>query len=75
MRALGVFIAAKRKERGLRSIDLAEQTGIPATWIRGLENGRINTMPPPERVKALAAALGVPVRDLLVAAGYLEQDE
>jgi transcriptional regulator with XRE-family HTH domain len=74
MTPLGDYIQDRRTAKGLRSRDLADQTGIPATWIRNLENGRITSLPSPDRLRAIAAALGVTVTDLLIVAGYLDND-
>lgn len=74
MTGLGAFIKAKRRERGMVGRELAAKIDAPLHWVNHLENGRIKTLPSPERLKAIAAALDVPVRDLLIAACYLDME-
>ena len=70
---LGDYIAARRRELLLTAPMLAERAGVPVQYVRNLENARISTFPPPDRLRALAAALGVTPRDLLIAAGYIDE--
>lgn len=71
---IGTFIKATRRAKGMAARELAAKIDAPLHWINHLENGRIKALPSPERLKAIAAALDVPMRDLLTAAGYLEPE-
>jgi transcriptional regulator with XRE-family HTH domain len=72
---IGSFIARRRRALDLTAAELAERAGTTRQVIANLENGRVTTLPAPEIVRALAAALDVPVTSLLTAAGYLNDPE
>lgn len=42
--SLGTSIARRRKERGLRQIDLAKKAGVSRATIEALENGRLGEL-------------------------------
>jgi DNA-binding XRE family transcriptional regulator len=52
-----------RAEHVLSQQDLAELAGVSKTTIVGIEAGRIH--PHPSTVRKLAAALGVPAREMM----------
>jgi transcriptional regulator with XRE-family HTH domain len=73
-RALGRAIRRKREERGLGVRGLETASGVNVSSIVSLERGDI-LAPQPDTLKALAAALNVPVSDLFTVAGWLPADE
>lgn len=73
-RRLGRLIHAKRDERGLGVRGLEAASGVNVSSIVSLERGDILT-PQPDTLKALAAALDVPVSDLFTVAGWLPVNE
>jgi transcriptional regulator with XRE-family HTH domain len=54
--------------------DVAAKTGVSVSYITQIENGR-RKAPGPDVLKKLAPAYNVPVRDLLKAAGYMDDIE
>lgn len=71
----GTWLYSRRKEKGLTQEQLAGRAGISKAYIGHLENARPNTqgvptMPDRDKVAALAKALGAPVPEALIAAGY-----
>lgn len=61
---IGRAVRAWREYRGIRATDLAQMTGIRKEYLSHLENERILT-PRDEVIAGLAAALSVPVADVL----------
>src|SRR6266566_757035 len=73
-RKLGQLIRRCREERSLTIRGLEAASGVNVSSIVSLERGDILT-PQPDTLKALAAALDVPVSDLFTVAGWLPADE
>lgn len=63
------YIKGLRKERKLTIRAVTAKAGINDGELTRLESGKCN--PRPETLKALAAALGVPLTDLFVKADYI----
>ncbi len=73
-RSLGRLIRQYREQRGLGIRGLEAASGVNVSSIVSLERGDILT-PQPDTLKALAAALDVPVSDLFTVAGWLPANE
>lgn len=73
-RQLGQLIRRCREQRGLGIRGLEAASGVNVSSIVSLERGDILT-PQPDTLKALAAALDVPVSDLFTVAGWLPAGE
>lgn len=63
----GSALQVIRERTGLTQTDLAKQTGVSQGRISELESGRKNVKP--QTVKALAAALAIPLTAILAADG------
>ncbi|WP_025853212.1 helix-turn-helix domain-containing protein [Paenibacillus ehimensis] len=70
----GSFLKRKREDRGYTLVQLAEASGISIAQLSRLENGLRDT-PKPETVKKLAHALEVSLVEMMVLAGYWDQEE
>lgn len=68
---LGEYVRASRKARGWTQEGLAERANVDQTFISQVETGRIQR-PSFEYLRRLGAGLGVPINDLMAAAGLLE---
>ena len=66
----GDYLRSLREGQKLSLREAAAKTGVSVSYITQIENGRRNA-PGPEVLKKLAPAYNVPVRDLLRAAGYM----
>jgi transcriptional regulator with XRE-family HTH domain len=73
-RGLGAFVRDRRRLLGLTQAELAERAGVLQASVSDLERGRV-ALPGADARRRLAAALGVPHVDLLVAAGELTAEE
>jgi transcriptional regulator with XRE-family HTH domain len=73
MEPFGSYLRRLRKEKGLTLKEVEKAAKVSNAYISLVERGRRNP-PHPEILKRLAKAYDVPQRDLLVAAGYLEDD-
>jgi transcriptional regulator with XRE-family HTH domain len=73
-RRLGRLIRDRREWRGFGLRGLEAASGVNISTIVSLERGDILT-PQPDTLKALAAALDVPVSDLFTVAGWLPAGE
>lgn len=71
---LGRFIRQVRLSRGLTQAQLALYTGIGQAEISRIENGERKT-PSPEYLRKIGEVLHIPPRQLLVLAGYINEDE
>jgi transcriptional regulator with XRE-family HTH domain len=71
MENLGEYLRKLREGQRLSLREAAAKTGVSVSYITQIENGKRNT-PGPEILKKLAPAYNAPVRELLKAAGYLE---
>jgi transcriptional regulator with XRE-family HTH domain len=65
--ALGRAICALRERAGLTQEQLADASGLHATWLGEAERGRRN--PTYQSLSRLAAGLGVPLAELVRLAG------
>ena len=68
---IGEYLRSLREGQKLSLREAAARTGVSVSYITQIENGR-RKAPGPEVLKKLAPAYNVPVRDLLRAAGYLD---
>jgi len=68
----GEYISSLRREHGLSLRDVGAKASISSSYLAQIEHGR-RRPPGPELLKRLAPVYDVPVRDLLKAAGYLEE--
>jgi transcriptional regulator with XRE-family HTH domain len=73
-RRLGHLLRQRREQRGLGVRALEAASGVNVSSIVSLERGDILT-PQPDTLKALAAALDLPVSDLFTVAGWLPAGE
>jgi len=62
--AVGKVIAQARKERRMTQAQLAEATGMSLEWVKQVETGR-TLAPREDSLRKTAAALDIPVSDLL----------
>ena len=70
---LSSFIREWLDGRKLSALALAQRAGIPHTTLSALFNH--DNVPRPATLKKLAAAMGVPIGQLLVLAGHLTEQE
>ncbi len=68
----GEYMKQLRDEQRLSLRDVAARTGISVSYLTQIEHGRKKN-PGADILKKLAPIYNVPVRDLLKAAGYLEE--
>ncbi|KTB47861.1 Helix-turn-helix domain [Dehalogenimonas alkenigignens] len=68
----GGYIRQLRQKQRLSLRDVAQKTGISYSYLAQIEQGRRNP-PGPDFMKRLAPVYQVTLRDLLKAAGYLEE--
>ncbi len=73
LEALGAFIRAQRQTAGLSLRDLAGRTHVSNAYLSQIERGLHE--PSLSVLRAVAAALGVPVETLLARAGVLAKEE
>ncbi len=74
MKSFGEYLHDLRKRKGL-TLKQVEAEGVASNaYLSQLERGR-RKPPHPEILKGLAALYEVPLKDLLVAAGYLPSEE
>jgi transcriptional regulator with XRE-family HTH domain len=73
-RQLGQLLRKRREARGLGVRGLEAASGVNISSIISLERGDI-LAPQPDTLKALAAALDMPVSDLFTVAGWLPAKE
>ena len=74
MADFGEYLKNLRDQSKLSLRDVAAKTGMSYSYLTQIEHGR-RKAPGPELLKKLAPVYGVPVRDLLKAAGYLDEVE
>jgi len=63
IRNIGINIQEKRKELGVKQVDLANSIGMEDSALRRIESGRTN--PTIKTLLKISIALGVQVEDLL----------
>jgi len=73
MEQFGSYLRRLRKEKGLTLKQVEKAAKVSNAYISLVERGRRNP-PHPDILTRLAKVYEVPQRDLLVAAGYLEDD-
>ena len=73
METFGSYLHRLRKERGLTLKQVEVQAKVSNAYISQIERG-LRKPPHPEILKRLARTYDVEHRDLLIAAGYLEED-
>jgi len=71
MNDFGEYLRKLREAQKLSLREMAAKTGVSVSYITQIENGK-RKAPGQEVLKKLAPAYNVPVRDLLKAAGYLD---
>ena len=74
MPRLGSYLRRLRQEKGMTLVRLAKMSGISIGYISELERSE-QTNPHPNILKKLASVYGVPLQELMEAAGYLVMDE
>lgn len=67
---LGAYVRARRETLGISGRMLSAALGIEPTMLSRIETGAMKTLPEPELLRNIAAALSVPMSALLEAAGY-----
>lgn len=70
MDTLGALVKRARLGKGMRGGDLGAAIGKDASYVSKIERGTMKDIPPPEIVRALSDALGVPEARLVRAIGY-----
>lgn len=70
----GQYLKSLRQEHSLSLRDVGAKATISSSYLAQIEQGR-RRPPGPDILKRLAPVYDVPVRDLLKAAGYLEDTE
>jgi transcriptional regulator with XRE-family HTH domain len=73
MESFGSYMRRLRKSKGLTLKQVESQAKVSNAYISQIERGLRNP-PHPDILKRLAKAYDVPHRELLVVAGYLEED-
>jgi transcriptional regulator with XRE-family HTH domain len=73
MESFGNYLRRLRKSKGLTLKRVETQAQVSNAYISQIERGLRNP-PHPDILKRLAKAYDVQLRDLLIAAGYLEED-
>jgi len=73
MESFGSYMRRLRKSKGLTLKQVESQAKVSNAYISQIERGLRNP-PHPDILKRLAKAYDVPHRELLVEAGYLEED-
>lgn len=68
------YVRQLRQKQRLSLRDVAQKTGISYSYLAQIEQGRRNP-PGPDFMKRLAPVYQVTLKDLLRAAGYLEENE
>lgn len=70
----GQYLKTMRQKRKLTLKELGDLTGLSHPYLSQIENGKRNP-PSPEVLKSFAEPLGVMYTELMVAAGYWDEDE
>jgi transcriptional regulator with XRE-family HTH domain len=73
MESFGSYMRRLRKSRGLTLKQVETHANVSNAYISQIERG-LRKPPHPDILKRLAKTYDVPHRELLVAAGYLEED-
>jgi len=76
MTRLGSYLRRLRQERGITLVQLAKRSKVSVGYISEIERcEETNRSPHPGILRKLASAYGVPLQELMEAAGYLVKDE
>ncbi len=70
---IGTYLNELRKRRRLSLRDVEQQSGASSSYLSQVEQGRRH--PSPKLLRRIAAAYGASLKDLLTAAGYLDEPE
>jgi transcriptional regulator with XRE-family HTH domain len=73
MESFGSYMRRLRKSKGLTLKQVETQAKVSNAYISQIERG-LRRPPQPDILKRLAKVYDVPHRDLLIAAGHLEED-
>ena len=73
METFGSYMKRLRKTKGLTLKQVESQAQVSNAYISQIERG-LRRPPHPDILKRLAKSYDVPHRELLIAAGYLEED-
>jgi len=68
----GEYIRSLRRERGLSLRNAGAKAGVSSSYLAQIEHGK-RRPPGPDILKRLAPVYDIPVRELMRAAGYLEE--
>ncbi|MEL7562799.1 helix-turn-helix transcriptional regulator [Dehalogenimonas sp. 4OHTPN] len=72
MAEFGQYLRSLRKEKDLSLRDVQARSGVSGSYLAQIEQGHKHK-PSAEILKKLAPVYDVPIRDLMKAAGYLEE--
>ena len=72
MNELGDYIKRIRTEKGMSIRKVSELADISHTEVKRIEDG-VRKQPSPQVLRSLAAALNTSYRDLMSAAGYIDE--
>ena len=72
-KALGDHLRELRQRQKLSLREVGEKVGVSASYLSQIETGE--RVPSAEILRKMAPAYGVPVRELLEVAGYLDEPE
>lgn len=75
MKEFGKLVQHARDAKGMKSYELADAIGKQRSYMSRLEGGDIKETPPPETVRAICRVLGISMRSLVEALGYLDPEE
>src|SRR5690606_38556399 len=75
MKEFGALIKRAREQRGLTQAELGARIGYAHSFVVRLERGQMTNPPTPQTMRDLERELGVSRREMLEAAGYLDDDD
>jgi transcriptional regulator with XRE-family HTH domain len=75
VKEFGLYLKSKRKSKSLSTHKLAELSGVSQSYISHLEGGRKDNAPKPSILEKLAEPLGLSYVELMVAAGYWNDED
>lgn len=76
MQSFGHWLQERRKDAGMRQSDVAKRAGVSTSYISTLERGQKHSVtgaqlrPEPDKVEAIAKAVGGDVNEALALCGY-----
>jgi len=71
----GKYLKELREKKHVTLKQVEEVTGLSNAYISQLETGTRRRLPPPHKLKALAAYFNVAIKELLEKAGYVDPGE